>query len=107
MGVHGGGSIWASGVEACVGVTEHVRGCFIGGSLAARDIRILCPAHAETTNIVPTAGPMRVRGCVPTRAARGYRKGTRPVPPTAPVPPAPPRSADGWPALAAASRPPG
>jgi len=74
-------------------------------SLAARDSRIFCPAHAETTNIVPTAGPMRVRGCVPTRAVSGYRKGTRPVPPTTPLPPAPPGALSRRPGAPAAGQP--
>ena len=67
-----------------------MRGCLIGRSLAARDLPLRFPAHAETTNSVPTAGPMRVQVCVPTRAARESRQCKRPFPPIASVPPAPP-----------------
>ncbi len=86
IGGHGCWRLWASGGDACLWGTAAVRGCLIGRSLAARDSPLRFPTHAETTKSVPTAGPMRVQVCVPTRAARESRQCKRPFPPIASVP---------------------
>jgi hypothetical protein len=87
------GQHWCSQAETCslaataamaTQARQTGRGHALGDNPHAAATRAPCPAHAETTNIVPTAGPMRVRGCVPTRAAREERQGTRPLPPPAP-----------------------
>jgi len=58
------------GVYAYDWVIEYVRCSLICCSFAVRDPPILFPAHAGITNIVPTAGPMRVQVFVSALAAR-------------------------------------
>src|SRR6266571_6430400 len=49
------------GVYAYAWAIESVRYCLICCSFALRDSSILLHAHAEITNIVPTAGPTHVK----------------------------------------------